>query len=177
MRRPLALSVALLCLAGCSCESAHRDEQRRALLRPPDVHRMRVEQPERVRLVDDRGDLIASDQVVAGITLPRGFTRAFAVEHASYYQSRHASLEQLDRYFTSRLSSKAIERGAGTIRYLAARPMGRPGATAVTVLIGEAPHAPGTQEIHIVEPRPRPSVPLSDTQMRAQMEARRKFAD
>ena len=71
----------LLCAAlsstaalGCSRRDAAQEEQRRVLLTPPDNKREREEAARKKQIFDEDGDLIPSEQSVAGLLLPRGLT-------------------------------------------------------------------------------------------------------
>jgi hypothetical protein len=169
--------VALACLAACSTDKPEEATRRRAILRAPDVQKVRAEREAQTRLTDERGELLESDRVVAGVTLPRGFSLALALEHAWYYRSSEVSLEQLDRYFLPRLQSREIRRGARSIEDVSARPKAQPNAVAVSVRIGAAPGAADEREICIEEPLPGPKLRPSEAEIRAQLEARRKFAE
>lgn len=177
MRGMACCLAALGCLAACSTDKPEEATRRREILRAPDVDKVRAEREAQTRVADERGELLASDRVVAGVTLPRGFSLALALEHTWYYRSSEVSLEQLDRYFLQRLQSREIRRGARTIEYVSARPKAQPNAVAVSVRIGVAPGAADEREICIEEPRPGPMVRPSEAEVRAQLEARRKFAE
>lgn len=177
MRAVAHFAVTLGLLVACSADKPDEAVRRREILRAPDVDKVRAEREAQTRLIDERGELIASDRVVAGIALPRGFALALALEHAWYYRSSEVSLEQLDRYFLQRLESREIRRGPRTIEYVSAHPRTQPNAVPVTVRIGAAPGPTDEREIYIEEPRPGLVVRPAEAQVRAQLEARRKFAD
>lgn len=177
MFRGLSVVAVVLCLVGCAKDEVDVDTRRRAVLTPPDVQKIRAERHARTILVDERGELIASADVVAGITLPRGFSLVLALEHQWYYRSSDVSLEQLDRYFLRRIESRAIERGRDTIRYLGARSRDNPASTPVTVRISVVSEGSSVHEIYVEAPRPGPRARPSEAEVRAQLEARRKFAD
>jgi hypothetical protein len=167
----------VLCLISCADEAPDNDARRRGLLQAPNAEKARAERHAQTRLTDDRGELVASQQVVAGITLPRGFSLVLALEHAWYYRSPDVSLEQLDRYFLRQLDSREIRREPRTIEYVGARPKGQSDAVPVDVRVGIASGAKEQREIRIRAPRPGLRVRPSDAQVRAQMEARRKVAE
>jgi hypothetical protein len=167
----------LLCAGACGGDRASEIEERRAVLRPPDDVRIREERRADARITDEHGALLPSEQVVAGVALPRGFSPALTLDRAWYYRSRSATFEQVDRYFLKRLDSREIRRSDREVEFVTARPKGTPGATPVLVRVRNAPEDPTEREIYIELPRPSPSVRPTEAEVRAQIEARRKFAD
>jgi hypothetical protein len=79
-RAPIAVVLLALALAfgvsgsACKSEPTEVEKVRRELLTPPDYPKMRAERKEKQRLLDDEGLPIPSDQVLAGLPIPRGFT-------------------------------------------------------------------------------------------------------
>lgn len=162
---------------GCGRDEPSADARRREILRPAAADQIRAERRARAELTDAHGELVPSDLVVAGVTLPRGFTLVLGLEHAWYYRSASASLEQLDRYFLARLESREIRRSAREIEFVWARPKGVSGAVPVTLRIRIAPDDPRQREIYVEAPRPGPTTRPSEAEVRAQLEARRTFAE
>lgn len=176
-----AVLVLALLAAGCGREQASVEEQRRELLRPPDLEKLATERREEARILSEDGELLESDEVVAGVRLPRGFTLRLALEHEWYYRSRHVRFEALDRYFQTRLTTTRIERSEHTVRYDAAKPRGQESASGVpfvTVRIGAAPGESGVQEIYIRRPPPGlGGPPPSEAHVRAELEAAQRTAE
>lgn len=177
-RRGLAL---LLVLATGACADEPAEEtRRRELLRAPDVPKLRAERKEQARIASDAGELLESDEIVAGVRLPRGFTLRLGLEHEWYYRSSQVTFEQLDRYFQSRLFTARVERSAHTVRYDAARPKDENAGDApfVTVRVGAAPGDPRAQEIYIRRSPPSGRFePPPEAQVRAEIEAAQKIAE
>jgi hypothetical protein len=171
------VAAVLLCAGACGDDRPSEAEARRAVLRPPDEAKIREERRADTRITDEHGALLPSEQVVAGVALPRGFTPVLTLERAWYYRSRSATFAQVDHYFLKRLDSREIRRSDREVEFVTARPKGVPGATPVLVRIRNAPDDPAQREIYIELPRPSPRVRPTEAEVRAQIEARRKFAE
>lgn len=178
-RRVRLLVLFVLLVGACTDDAAERrSEAQRALLRPPDVEKLREQKREAVRIVSEQGELLESDEVVAGVRLPRGFKLVHSLANEWYYRSRGVTLEQLDRYFQSRIESYRIERSPHTVVYEAARPRNTPGAEFVTLRIGVAASDRSAKEIYIRRPDPTARRPLlSDAEIRAEIEAAARVAE
>jgi hypothetical protein len=144
-------------LMGCSREQRRQEEQRRALLTPSD-HRQKLEEEERKhKLVDDDGELIPSDQTVAGILIPRGLGEVRAVENRYYFTSSRVPFEALDRYFARRLFTGQIERASpDSVAFIGATIKADPKALKVTVRISRIVGSEGNCEVFIQQALPPP---------------------
>jgi hypothetical protein len=173
MRALAWLMLTAACAAACSDDA--EEDARRALLKPADTREIRTKRAEAVRLADERGELLESDEVVAGIVLPRGFKLALVNGPAAYYESTVISFEQLERYFSARLRARAIDRSADAVRYVDARP--KDGSDVQPAMVRIARTRGGKVELVVSRPPPTPAIRPSEAEVRAQMEARRKFAE
>lgn len=174
----LAVLLLLLSVACDGGDAERRAERQRELLRPPDVKKLGAEQREAVRIVSEQGELLESDEVVAGVRLPRGFELVRTLPYAWYYHSRAVTFEQLDRYFQTRIISSRIERTTSTVRYDAAKPRDNPEAPFVTVRIGTAGSDRTAREIYIRRPDPAARRPLmSEAEVRAEIESAARMAE
>jgi len=185
-RRSIRASFAGLVLAalgcgalGAGCEG-QREEQvrkryRQNLLVAEDRKRKRDEMREATRVQDARGAMIASEERVAGIILPRGLTLRLGAARQWYYETA-VPIEAVRAYFGPRLKTLAVVPGAGdTITYQDAEPTDTPGAERVNVRIASLPNRRGMTEINIrLPPLARP--PNSEAEARLLVEERTKFA-
>src|SRR5436190_1089342 len=134
-----ALLLLLLCgvsiAAGCS--RARKDEQKhlRALLAaPPRPDPQALARQSQI--LDEHGELIASDQVVAGLTLPRGLTQVMSFPHEWYLKGRQVPAEALERYVLARISPREINRSrGGAVTFTAAQLKEDPSAQPIFVRI------------------------------------------
>lgn len=115
--RVVALIIALAALvAGCGDSEA---ERRRELLRAPEGAPPRPV-IRSVELFDEQGELLASDEVVAGLRLPRGLKLKSADPRTWIYQSR-VPPQKLHSYFGKVLYGGAIEVVGKRTTYASAR--------------------------------------------------------
>jgi len=161
---------------GCSRQQRSQEEQRRALLTPSDYRQKLQEEERKRKLVDDDGELIPSDQTVAGILMPRGLGEVRAVENRYYFTSSRVSFEALDRYFGKRLFTGQIERESpDSVAYIGANIKGDPKAMKVNVRISRIIGTEGNCEVFIHQGVPAPPVKgVAETQ--AKLREARKFA-
>jgi hypothetical protein len=144
---------------GCSGDQRRQEEQRRALLTPSEYRQKLQEEERKRKLVDDDGELIPSDQTVAGIVMPRGLGEVRTVENRFYFTSSRVPFEALDRYFAKRLFTGQIERPSpDSVAYLGANIKGNPRAMKVSVRISRIVGSEGNCEIFIQQAIPAPPV-------------------
>jgi hypothetical protein len=187
-RRPIRTSLTGLVLAalgcgalgaGCDGEEAGRAEQvrghRKALLVAEDRQRKRAERREATRVQDASGAMIASEERVAGIVLPRGLKLRLGAARQWYYETS-VPIEAVRAYFGPRLKTVAVIQSAGdAVTYQEAEPSDTPGAERVSVRIAPLPNRRGITEITIrLPPLARP--PNSEAEARLLIEERNKFA-
>lgn len=173
---PFVLVLLGRALLGCGAEVPKTAPQV-SPLQPVDIaarHRKAIEQR---RVTDPEGRLLESDQSVAGLTLPRGLTQTHALEHAFYYRS-HASIEQLQQFFGTRLLTGQVEQGGmGTVTYVEAQPRQLKKKAFITVRIGPAPGSRDQREVYIVETPMMPVTYPSEAEARAKLDDLRRYAD
>jgi len=143
----LALVVAL---AAGGCESPQQPKQRQArrqvALKPVDVAKKRSEKLQAQRLYDEDMSLLPSDDVVAGIRLPRGLTTKLQVENRYYYHSK-VPLPHLRAYFGPRLvTMRIVPDGKSTYKYVKAKTKDTDEPHLVNVRIG-----PTSKSIYVNE--------------------------
>ena len=153
-----------------------RREYRKALLAAEDRRQQRDDKRQAERVQDDQGALLASEQSVAGVVLPRGMVLRLAMQREWYYETR-ASLDALRAYFGPRLNTlEVIPGGADTVTYKGAIPRDTPGSERVDVRIGPLPNQRGKNEVNI-RLAPAASPPNSEAEARLQMEEHLRYAD
>lgn len=175
----------LLCAAlsgtaalGCSRRDAAQEEQRRVLLMPPDNKREREEAARRKQIFDEDGDLIPSEQSVAGLILPRGLTPGMRFEHEWYFRSMEIPAEALERYFIPRVFTGEINRSqGGATELVAAKIKDNPSAPSVTIRIIKLSGANSASELYIRQSVPAPLVRPKESEVEAQLKARREHAE
>src|SRR3954471_22259899 len=114
---------------GCSRRNAEQEEQRRVLLRPPDNKREREEAARKAQIFDEDGDLIPSEQSVAGLLLPRGLTPGLHFEREWDFKSLETPADALERYFLPRLLTSGINHSqSGATEFLPAKIKDNPNA-------------------------------------------------
>lgn len=161
---------------GCSREQRRQEDQRRALLTPSDYRQKLQEEEGKRQLVDDDGELIPSDQTVAGLLMPRGLGDVRAVENRYYFTSSRVSFEALDRYFAKRLFTGRIERESpDSVAYIGANIKADPKALKVNVRISRIVGSENSCEVFIQQSIiPPPVKGVAETQARLREED--KFA-
>ena len=165
--------------AGCDSEADHaaqvRQDYRKGLLVAEDRRQKREDRRAATRAQDESGAMIASEERVAGIVLPRGLTLRLGVERQWYYETA-VPIEAVRAYFGPRLKTLAVVQGAAdTVTYEDAEPRDTPGAERVSVRIAPLGNQRGKTEILIRQPiLARP--PATEAEARLVMEQRTKFA-
>jgi hypothetical protein len=176
----LWFAFALACggaVSGCSRHEAEQVEQRRALLKPPDDKLAREEAARKRRIFDDDGDLIASDQSVAGLVLPRGLSPSMQFEHEWYFKSDRIPAAKLERFIAPHLFTGEIDRSVTAVEYVSAHIKDNPSAPPITVRIVTLSGAASASEIYIRQAVPAPLVRPREAEVEAQLKARREHAE
>ena len=177
MRNWLAGSLAISLLAGgLGACGKDEDEQRRALLKPVDMRQKRIAEREKKKLFDEAGELIPSDQKVAGLTLPRGVELYRSFEYEWYLEAKHIDVPPLERYFSARLDPLGIEHNNNTVTFTDAYLRDDPRARRVTVRLARMIGHTTTTDVYISQVPP-PRVFKSGKDAEEQLEAMRKRAD
>jgi hypothetical protein len=151
-------------------------EQRKELLRPDEIRRRRVEELERQRVFDEKGELIASGEELGELELPRGLKLFRQTEREYYFEAPEIALEQLDRFFAPRLEPWGVERTATSLTFERAQIKDSPMAPAVTLTIARV-HTSGAPACDVtlkVAPPPRPFPTEAESQR--QLAERQKYA-
>lgn len=162
-------------LLGCS--DSPKTVARSAPLAPIDLAQKHREALEKKRLTNAQGELLPSDDSIAGLLLPRGLTRTHAFEHAWYYRTQ-ASIEQLTQFFGTRLLTGKVERGGrGTVTYVDAQPRGLKKTAFVTVRIGPAPGGRAMREVYVKETPMMPVAYPSEAEAQAKLLKLQRYAD
>ncbi|MCG8555304.1 MAG: hypothetical protein MJD61_08455 [Proteobacteria bacterium] len=175
---PIAVSLALAASAlAVGCAKPKRE--------PPQVNKLLevAGQPSLAEVVrkrtlyDAEGNLLPSEQVLSGLTLPRGLTRKRAMRRRWVYESR-VPVDKLRRYFGLRLITGQIRPGGGGITYVAATPReAKGGVVKLDVKVGDHPSTRGIAVVDIRELPPPPINPPSDRELRQIMKFRAQRAD
>lgn len=165
--------------AGCDSEADRnaqvRQEYRKGLLAAEDRRQRRDEKREATRAQDASGAMIASEERVAGIVLPRGLTLRLGATRQWYYETA-VPIEAVRAYFGPRLKTLAVIQGAAdTVTYEDAEPRDTPGAERVSVRIAPLGNQRGKTEILIRLPA-LAKPPASEAEARLAIEERTKFA-
>jgi hypothetical protein len=173
----IALAVWLgLAATSCSSHEAERKaEVRRQLLRADNLAQKRAETLAAQRLTDAQGNLLPSNEKIAGVVLPRGYKPKFVLEREWTYDGE-LPFSRLEQYFLQRLSA-SIEHPAGMLtRFVQARPVGEPNAPPVLVEVSPVPGREDWSRIHVQQPAPAPEHPPSAAEIAADIERTRRFA-
>jgi len=174
--RIIWITAIVIVLLGCSGQS--KRERKRELLRAPDrtaeLRKLQLAQS----LYDERGNLLASADVVAGLRLPRGLTARLKSERRWVYQTA-VPLEKLHWYLSGRLVTTQISRVSGATTYVAALPREAKGATErLDVTVG--PDYPNLRQ-NLLEIYQRPPIqydgksPMTRTLEQVEYEKRNAF--
>lgn len=170
------LSVLCMLVLASACSEDEATEQRRRLLEVDERPRS-AKRSSRPPLYDDQGRLRPSDERVAGLQLPRGLELMREVDKRRIYTSR-VPAEKLRAYFGPRLTTGQVRSEGGGITYLAAVPRNaKGGVVKLDVRIGSNPSHPDQSLVDIRECPPAPAKPLTEAEIRMQLEQRQKHAD
>lgn len=181
--RPVRLGVLVLVLGLSACENdapAKVERQRRELLTPPNYAALHAQREAENRLLDENGMPIPSEQVAAGLTIPRGFKLIRNFERQWYFESAGVSAEALSRYVEARVFTGKLDRtGIGGFQFGASLLRDDADALAIDVSITPIKDRPDACELYIRQSAPGvPGVQRpSEQEVQAQMQARREHAD
>jgi hypothetical protein len=125
-------------------------------------------------LFDSKGDLVESNEVVAGLRLPRGVRLIHKAERRYTYETTRVPQEKIQKYFGRRLFTGAVEQKGQRVVYRAAVPKGIKGGI-VKLDVGIQPMSAGRVHIDIKELRPMPKQPLSDQQVQSLLKEQQKY--
>ena len=171
----IAICSALLgpALSGCGRD---KEEARRELLRPVDTQAKRLAEREKKRIIAPNGELIPSDQKLAGIAMPKGLELYRSFELEWYLEGKGMSVPQLERYFAARLDPLGIERGDTFVKLTDARLRDDPSARRVTVQLSRMVDIQTVTNVYIRQARP-PRTFAQQSESEAKINAMRQRAD
>lgn len=124
-------------------------------------------------MFDAKGDLVESDEIVAGLRLPRGVRLIHKTERRHMYET-HVEKQKVQKYFGRRLFTGAVEQKGQRVVYKAAVPKGVKGGI-VKLDVAIYPMSGGRHRIEIKELRPMPKQPLSDQQVQSLLKEQQKY--
>ncbi len=166
-------SVRLIALSLCvspltACGRPREVEERKRILAVPSAMEQIKAKVEKTRLYDDQGALQPSDEVVAGLRLPRGLTLEFQKERRWVYDTT-VSQARLRAYFGPRLDTGSVSPGGGAVTYSHARAKESHGEIFFDVVIGAKPGMPSHNFVDIRQYAPVPVKWPSDDEVRRQL--------
>jgi len=139
---------------GCSRDAdQHSADIRRQVLRAEDLPTKHARIVAEHRVLDPQGELIPSTEVVAGITLPRGFQRIFVFEHEWHFEGA-LPLQKAENYFSARLDANVQHPNTRTVEYLHATLKGAKELSPVNVTVQQIPGRKGWSRIQIRTAKP-----------------------
>jgi hypothetical protein len=162
---------------GCKHKRADVVEARRELLTPPKTQQNVEEQQRKQQVLDADNELIPSEQVVAGIVLPRGLTLYASSEHDWDWKAHHVRADALERYFATHLLGASVGRSqGGAVSFDGGHSKDNPNGPLVWVRILRLRGSSEESEVFIREAKPsRPR--LSAAEAEAQIQAQRAHAE
>lgn len=125
------------------------------------------------QLIDAKGNLVESDQIVAGLRLPRGLRFVKTKERWHMYETT-LPLEKIQKYFGRRLITGEVDRKGHRVFYRGAVPIDVTGGI-VKLDVGIYPSIQNRVRIEITELRPMAKQPLTDTQVRSLLKEQQKY--
>ncbi len=163
--------------SGCKHEQPSEQAQRRVLLTPPDTRRNLQKQREKQQVLDAKGNLIPSDQVVAGIVMPRGLELYASSEHDWDFKAHHVPADALERYFAPRLLATGVTHSlGGAVTFEKAQPKDNPKSPLVQLRIVRLRGELDESELFLRQAVPGKVYP-SGAEAEAQLQARRAHAE
>lgn len=171
----LACAVLLSGGALCSCakEVDQKEQMRRDVLRANNMTAERRKHFDAVRVMDENGKLLPSNQKVAGVVLPRGYEPKFKRDYESSFDGE-LGYSKLATYFTEQLDSASVQRpNSSTLTFVDARTRGDTQMKPVTVTISPVPGREDWSRIRITLPQPLPERLQTKAEIDAELAARR----
>jgi hypothetical protein len=166
------LSGGMLC--GCSKQEDQKAQMRRDVLRANNFNAERKKQFDAVRVLDDNGKLLPSNQRIAGVVLPRGYEPKFKLDYESYFDGE-LPYSKLATYFTEQLDFTGVQRpNNATLTFLEAHTKGDSQMKPVTVTISPVPGREDWSRIRVVVPQPLPEYLQSKAEIDAELSKRRQ---
>jgi hypothetical protein len=169
-----ALVLSVAAISGCSDPVDQKAQMRRDVLRANDLVAERKKQYDAVRTTDDRGNLIPSQQRIAGVAVPRGYTPKFTFDYEWYFDGEQP-YAKLATYFTEQLDFSNVQRpNRSTMTFVQARSKGDAQMKTVTVTISPVPGRDDWSRIRIVAQQPLPEHRQSFAEIEAELAKRRQ---
>lgn len=165
--RLIVLGLASLSILSACGRPREMEERKRILQVPSAVEQVRAK-VEKTRLFDDKGALQPSDELVAGLRLPRGLKLEFQKERRWVYDTT-VSLDRLRAYFGPRLETGSVTPSGGAVIYGHARALESQGEVFFDVVIGVKPGMPKNNFVDIRQYAPVPVQWPSDQEVRRQL--------
>ena len=161
-------------LIACSKEIDEKAQLRRDVLRANDMAAERRKQFDAVRVLDEQGKLLPSNQRVAGVVLPRGYQPKFKLDNESYFDGElHYS--KLATYFTEQLDFEGVRRPNNeTLTFRQARTKGDSQMKPVQVTISPVPGREDWSRIRIQVQEPPPERLQTKAEIDAELFLRRQ---
>jgi hypothetical protein len=179
VRRPhlrWLLAVVTMAATVAACRAKHDvEEERRALLKPAPVQ-SDEEQRRKQQVFDTDGTVLPSDQMIAGVVLPRGLHLYASSEHDWDFMADHVPAKALERYFAPRLQSQGVTHSlSGAVEFERAQPKDDLKAPLLSLRIVTLRGATDASEVFIHQTVPGKVVP-NQAQVEAQLQALREHA-
>lgn len=170
-----AVALATTWATACSDQANDEAEARRKVLTPVAIEDSALAAYQRNRLFDDKGNLLPSEDKLAGIFVPRGFKQTFAFER-EWYLDGIVQREKVEAYFKERLtlSSAPSYPATHTLELFAATPKDTPDAPKVLVRVYPKPGPGEATRVYIRQASPEPARWPSQEEVRAQIAAKRR---
>ena len=147
-----SLAILVLALSGCAqggrspAQGEQRQARRQTALKPIDVAKKQAEKRAAEATYDGELKLLPSDEVVAGIRLPRGLETKLKVQNRHYFHTK-VPLQKLREYFGPRLDTlTVVPDGPRTYKYVKAKTKDGDEPHVVNVRVG-----PSSATVHVNE--------------------------
>ncbi|MCB9666517.1 MAG: hypothetical protein H6715_00120 [Myxococcales bacterium] len=124
-------------------------------------------------LFNAKGELVESEDSVAGLKLPRGLRLLRRADRLAVYETS-LPMEKIQRYFGPRLFTGEVEQQGQRVIYRAAIPKGVKGGV-VKLDVRLYPAANGQHRVEIRKLRPMPQSPLPDPKVQALLKEQQKY--
>jgi hypothetical protein len=173
----MRISIVLILLYSLSaCSGKTESEQRRELLRVPKARIQKRARAVTHKWFDEKGNLLPSEQQVAGLKLPRGLELKRETKFRHFYETL-VPANKLHWYFSARLTSAKVKRISGSTTYVAAKLSDGSNGTArfdVKITPNRTPKGKTRVEVRQLLPR-KPTPPLP--QLMNEIKRKRGFVD
>ncbi len=160
MRAACGFGLLLCVLYGCGGGTPEEADE---IIAPPPTREEIEPEPEAPPLYGPDGELLPSDDVLAGLTLPRGLEEVIAEERRHVYRSP-APYFKVRAYFRERLFTGQVEDRGGGVEWVDAVPTdARGGVVHMDVMVSPGSDDMTRVEIREIAPAPLDAPPLEET--------------